>query len=44
MKSSVYTNNTIGGSVLLDIDQKTFKLKWIRSDGQIGDEFVIEKH
>jgi hypothetical protein len=43
MKSSIYTNNTIGGSVLLDIDQKTFKLKWIQSDGQIGDGFVLEK-
>ncbi len=43
MKSSVYTNNTIGGSVLLDVNKHTFHLKWIQSDGVVGDEFVIEK-
>lgn len=43
MKSSVYTNNTIGGSVLLDVNQHSFNLKWIQSDGVVGDEFVIEK-
>jgi hypothetical protein len=43
MKSSVYTNNTIGGSVLLDVSKNKFNLKWIQSDGQVGDEFVIEK-
>jgi 3',5'-cyclic AMP phosphodiesterase CpdA len=43
MKSSVYTNNKIGGSVILDVDKRTFNLKWIQSDGVVGDEFVIEK-
>jgi UDP-2,3-diacylglucosamine pyrophosphatase LpxH len=43
MKSSVYTNNTIGGSVLLDVSNHIFNLKWIQSDGHVGDEFVIEK-
>jgi hypothetical protein len=43
MKSSVYTNNTIGGSVLLDVNKHRFNLKWIQSDGVIGDEFVIKK-
>jgi hypothetical protein len=43
MKSSIYTNNTIGGSVLLDVTKRTFSLKWIQSDGVVGDQFVIEK-
>lgn len=43
MKSSVYTNNTIGGSVLLDVNQHTFQLRWLQSDGVVGDEFVIKK-
>lgn len=43
MKSSVYTNNKIGGSVILDVDKRTFSLKWIQSDGVVGDEFVIKK-
>lgn len=43
MKSSVYTNNKIGGSVILDVDKRTFNLKWIQSDGVVGDEFVIKK-
>jgi hypothetical protein len=43
MKSSVYTNNTIGGSVLLDVTKRKFTLKWIQSDGVVGDEFMIEK-
>jgi hypothetical protein len=43
MKSSVYANNKIGGSVLLDVNQHRFNLKWIQSDGVVGDEFVIEK-
>jgi acid phosphatase type 7 len=43
MKSSIYANNKIGGSVLLDVNQHSFNLKWIQSDGVVGDEFVIEK-
>jgi hypothetical protein len=43
MKSSVYTNNKIGGSVILDVDKRTFNLKWLQSDGVVGDEFVIKK-
>lgn len=43
MKSSAYANNTIGGSVLFDVSQHTFALKWIQSDGVVGDQFVIEK-
>jgi len=43
MKSSVYTNNKIGGSVLLDVSKTKFYLKWLQSDGIVGDEFVIEK-
>jgi 3',5'-cyclic AMP phosphodiesterase CpdA len=43
MKSSVYTNNTIGGSVIMDVNKHTFTLKWIQSDGVVGDTFVIEK-
>lgn len=43
MKSSVYTNNTIGGSVIMDVNKHRFNLKWIQSDGVVGDEFVIEK-
>ncbi|MEY3647063.1 MAG: hypothetical protein RL127_1771, partial [Bacteroidota bacterium] len=43
MKSSVYTNNSIGGSVILDVDKRSFRLRWLQSDGVVGDEFVIEK-
>jgi 3',5'-cyclic AMP phosphodiesterase CpdA len=43
MKSTVYTNNKIGGSVLLDVTKRTFTLQWIQSDGEVGDTFVIEK-
>jgi hypothetical protein len=43
MKSMLYSNNQIGGSVILDVSKSTFKLRWIQSDGVVGDSFVIEK-
>ncbi len=43
MKSMLYSNNQIGGSVILDVSKSTFELRWIQSDGKVGDYFVIEK-
>ncbi len=43
MKSMLYSNNHIGGSVLLDVSKTKFKLSWIQSDAVVGDSFVIEK-
>jgi len=43
MKSMLYSNNQIGGSVILDVSKSTFELRWIQSDGVVGDYFSITK-
>ena len=43
LKSSVFSNNTIGGSVIFEVTNKKFISKWIASTGEILDQFEIDK-
>ncbi len=43
LASSIYSNNKEGGSMLFDIKGKTLQAKWIASNGQIMDQFTIQK-
>ncbi len=43
MKSSVYSNNKEGGSMIFDISQHRFEAQWVSSLGDVKDHFIIEK-
>lgn len=43
LKSAVYYNNTIAGSILLDISGNKLVGRWVCADGIVRDEFSIEK-
>ena len=43
LKSSVYSNVTEGGSMLIDIVNKKLNAQWICADGVVRDMFSIEK-
>jgi 3',5'-cyclic AMP phosphodiesterase CpdA len=38
-----YSNDTVGGSVMMEVQGNQFTLKWICADGQIRDKFTILK-
>lgn len=38
-----YSNNEVGGAVMLEIQGNQLDLKWIQSDGKIGDHFTMMK-
>ncbi|MCF0072803.1 metallophosphoesterase family protein [Dyadobacter sp. CY261] len=38
-----YSNNEVGGAVMLEIEGNRLDLKWICSDGKIGDHFTMMK-
>ena len=43
LKSSIYSNNKEGGSMIFDIKDKYLKAKWIASNGEVMDQFSIQK-
>jgi hypothetical protein len=43
LKAAVYSNNTIGGSLLLDVNDNRLDARWICSDGVTRDRFSIIK-
>jgi hypothetical protein len=43
LKSSVYSNVTEGGSMLIDVVNKKLNAQWICADGVVRDMFSIEK-
>jgi acid phosphatase type 7 len=43
LNSAIYTNNEIGGSMIIDVEGKKLNAKWIASNGQILDQFNISK-
>jgi hypothetical protein len=43
LPEAVYSNNDIGGSVLLDFSAHRMDLQWICADGQVRDRFSIAK-
>ena len=38
-----YSNNEVGGAVMLEVQGNKLELKWICSDGKIGDHFTMMK-
>jgi 3',5'-cyclic AMP phosphodiesterase CpdA len=38
-----YSNNEVGGAVMLEVEGNRLDLKWICSDGKIGDHFTMMK-
>lgn len=43
LKSSIYSNNKEGGSMIFDIKDKYLEAKWIASNGEVLDQFSIQK-
>lgn len=43
MESSIYSNNKEGGSMLFDVKGKKLEAKWIATNGQVLDQFTIQK-
>ena len=43
LKSAVYVNTEVGGSMIIDVSKSKFVAKWVAADGQVRDQFVIEK-
>lgn len=43
LKSAIYSNRNIGGSIILDIQGSKLTSKWITEDGKVGDQFSITK-
>lgn len=39
-----YSNNEIGGAVMLEVEGNQLELKWICSDGKVGDHFTMMKN
>jgi hypothetical protein len=40
----VYSNNTVGGAVMLEVQGNRLDLKWICADGEIRDKFTMMKN
>jgi hypothetical protein len=38
-----YSNNEVGGVVMLEVQGNRLDLKWVCSDGKIGDHFTMMK-
>jgi hypothetical protein len=43
MKSAVYSNNSDGGSMILDVNDNRLDARWICADGVVRDQFTIIK-
>lgn len=43
LKSAVYTNTEVGGSMIIDVTKTKLEAKWLAADGLIRDQFIIEK-
>jgi hypothetical protein len=43
LKSAVYSNTEVGGSMIFDVSKSKFDAKWLAADGVIRDQFTIEK-
>ncbi|MFL0206565.1 metallophosphoesterase [Aquirufa sp. 2-AUSEE-184A6] len=43
LKSAVYTNTEVGGSMIIDVTNTKLEAKWLAADGLIRDQFIIEK-
>ncbi len=43
LKSAIYSNNKIGGSMILDITKTKLEAVWLGADGEIHDQFSITK-
>jgi hypothetical protein len=43
LKSAVYVNTEVGGSMIIDVSKSRLDAKWLAADGQVRDQFVIEK-
>jgi 3',5'-cyclic AMP phosphodiesterase CpdA len=41
LPEAVYSNNDIGGSVLLDFSEQRLDVRWVCADGQVRDQFFI---
>ncbi len=39
----VYSNNSVGGVIILEVKGNRLNLKWLSSDGKINDQFTIMK-
>jgi hypothetical protein len=44
LKSSIYSNNTEGGSMIFDVKDRFLEAKWIASNGEVLDQFSIQKN
>jgi hypothetical protein len=38
-----YSNNEIGGALMMEVEENTLILKWICADGEIRDHFTMMK-
>jgi acid phosphatase type 7 len=43
LNSAIYTNTEIGGSMIIDVEGRKLNAKWIASNGQVLDKFIITK-
>jgi hypothetical protein len=43
LRSAVYSNTELGGSMIFDVSKSKFDAKWLAADGQVRDQFIIEK-
>lgn len=43
LKSAVYSNTELGGSMIFDVSKSKFDAKWVAADGKVRDQFTIEK-
>jgi hypothetical protein len=43
LRSAVYSNTELGGSMIFDVSKSKFDAKWVAADGQVRDQFIIEK-
>jgi len=43
LKAATYYNNTVGGSLILDVNDNKLNAKWICADGEVRDQFSIVK-
>lgn len=43
LKAAVYSNTEVGGSMIFDVSKSKFDAKWVAADGQVRDQFIIEK-
>ncbi|CCH55309.1 Iron/zinc purple acid phosphatase-like protein [Fibrisoma limi BUZ 3] len=43
LKAAAYTNNTDGGSMLIDVNDNRLEARWVCTDGVVRDQFSIVK-